>query len=49
MKEIYRAQESKHVLSNGMYLFTHMSTEAKVNILVDINRELNLGLKIEYV
>ena len=27
-KEIYREEAKKHILSNGMYLFTHMSTDA---------------------
>lgn len=49
LKELYRAEILANDLGNGQYLFAHMSTEAKINILVDINRMLNLGLIIEYV
>lgn len=49
MKEIYRKQESKHVLDNGMFLFTHMSTEAKTSILLEISRRTGVNFRIEYV
>ena len=48
-KEIYQKEHAKSILSNGMYLFFHMSTEAKVNILIDINKATGNHYKIEYI
>lgn len=49
LKDVYRAQAKNHVLSNGMFLFTYMSTDTKISIILDISRRFKIDVKIEYV
>ena len=49
IREVYREQAAKHVLSNGMYLFSHMSTEVKIDVILSVSQKLNRSVTIEYV
>ena len=49
IKEYYRAEVLRDKLPNGMFVFCHMSTDAKANLLMDISSKLGGIFKVEYV
>ena len=48
VKEYYRAGVLRDKLPNGMYVFCHMSTDAKANLLMDISTKLGNLFTVEY-
>ena len=45
----WKPEMDRDRLSNGMCLFTHMSTDAKAKTLMEISEKTNIGFKVEYV
>lgn len=45
----WKPEMDRDRLSNGMCLFTHMSTDAKAKTLMEIAEKTNIGFKVEYV
>lgn len=47
--ERYRSEVSANRIDGGFYVFAHMSTDAKANVLKDISSRLGECFKVEYV
>ena len=45
----WKPEMDRDRLSNGMCLFTHMSTDAKAKTLMQIAEKTNIEFKVEYV
>lgn len=45
----WKPEMDRDRLSNGMCLFTHMSTDAKAKTLMEIAEKTGIGFNVEYV